>query len=148
MAWSRSTKTLSMCHSALTCVSTGFSMFMTRMWAWSIWQQDHPEAYNNANIFQFLYKYVVYNCGYGPHRGRSGKIRVLSMKIGLLSLCKGHLEEKYKCKCWHICKISANTQILAPGKSTASPPHTAPVPAVLIKLHRKKEGVELKNLCL
>ncbi|XP_022533278.2 utrophin isoform X1 [Astyanax mexicanus] len=29
--------------------------------------------------------------------GRSGKIRVLSMKIGLLSLSKGHLEEKYKC---------------------------------------------------
>uniref|UniRef100_A0A3B3SV16 ZZ-type domain-containing protein n=1 Tax=Paramormyrops kingsleyae TaxID=1676925 RepID=A0A3B3SV16_9TELE len=28
--------------------------------------------------------------------GRSGKIRALSMKIGLLSLCKGHLEEKYK----------------------------------------------------
>ncbi|XP_037397389.1 utrophin isoform X2 [Pygocentrus nattereri] len=29
--------------------------------------------------------------------GRSGKIRVLSLKIGLLSLCKGLLEEKYKC---------------------------------------------------
>ncbi|XP_053338740.1 utrophin-like isoform X2 [Clarias gariepinus] len=29
--------------------------------------------------------------------GRSGKIRVLSMKIGLLLLCKGHLEEKYRC---------------------------------------------------
>ncbi|KAM9703806.1 utrophin isoform 2-T3 [Menidia menidia] len=28
--------------------------------------------------------------------GRTGKIRVLSMKIGLLSLSKGHLEEKYK----------------------------------------------------
>ncbi|XP_026196819.1 dystrophin isoform X4 [Anabas testudineus] len=28
--------------------------------------------------------------------GRSGKIRVLSMRIGLLSLSKGHLEEKYK----------------------------------------------------
>uniref|UniRef100_A0A3P9A6P6 Utrophin n=1 Tax=Esox lucius TaxID=8010 RepID=A0A3P9A6P6_ESOLU len=28
--------------------------------------------------------------------GRSGKIRVLSMKIGVLSLSKGHLEEKYK----------------------------------------------------
>ncbi|XP_048842550.1 utrophin isoform X1 [Brienomyrus brachyistius] len=28
--------------------------------------------------------------------GRSGRIRALSMKIGLLSLCKGHLEEKYK----------------------------------------------------
>ncbi|KAJ8409708.1 hypothetical protein AAFF_G00217670, partial [Aldrovandia affinis] len=28
--------------------------------------------------------------------GRSGKIPVLSMKIGLLSLSKGHLEEKYK----------------------------------------------------
>lgn len=30
--------------------------------------------------------------------GRSGKIRVLSMKIGLLALSKGHLEEKYKCE--------------------------------------------------
>ncbi|XP_030642262.1 utrophin isoform X2 [Chanos chanos] len=29
--------------------------------------------------------------------GRSGKIRALSMRIGLLSLCKGHLEDKYKC---------------------------------------------------
>ncbi|KAG7486436.1 utrophin isoform X5 [Solea senegalensis] len=28
--------------------------------------------------------------------GRSGRIRVLSMRIGLLSLSKGHLEEKYK----------------------------------------------------
>ncbi|XP_028294918.1 utrophin isoform X3 [Gouania willdenowi] len=28
--------------------------------------------------------------------GRSGKVRVLSMRIGLLSLSKGHLEEKYK----------------------------------------------------
>uniref|UniRef100_A0A3P8QCA9 Utrophin n=1 Tax=Astatotilapia calliptera TaxID=8154 RepID=A0A3P8QCA9_ASTCA len=34
--------------------------------------------------------------------GRSGKIRVLSMKIGLLSLSKGHLEEKYKCKCQRV----------------------------------------------
>ncbi|KAJ3606668.1 hypothetical protein NHX12_026187, partial [Muraenolepis orangiensis] len=32
--------------------------------------------------------------------GRSGKIRVLSMKIGLLSLSKGHLEEKYKYSHW------------------------------------------------
>lgn len=38
-------------------------------------------------------------CVLGPCSGRSGKIRVLSMKIGLLSLSKGHLEEKYKCKC-------------------------------------------------
>ncbi|XP_030052433.1 utrophin isoform X2 [Microcaecilia unicolor] len=29
--------------------------------------------------------------------GRTGKIRVLSMKIGLISLSKGLLEEKYKC---------------------------------------------------
>lgn len=61
------------------------------------------------------------------------------MKIGLLSLCKGHLEEKYKCKCWHICKISANTQILTAGESTASPPHAVPVPAVLINEQKKRE---------
>ncbi|XP_072545428.1 utrophin-like isoform X2 [Salminus brasiliensis] len=29
-------------------------------------------------------------------RGRTGKVQVLSMKIGLLSLSKGHLEDKYK----------------------------------------------------
>lgn len=147
MAWSRSTKTLLMCHSVLTCVSIGFSTFMTRTWARSIWQQDHPEGNNSANVIPFLYQYVVCNRGCGPRRGRSGKIRVLSMKIGLLSLCKGHLEEKYKCKCWHICEIYANTMILTPGKSTASPPHTTPVPAVLIKLQRTKEGVEVENLC-
>lgn len=39
MAWSRSTKTLSTCHSALTCVLTGFSMFMTRAWDPSTRQQ-------------------------------------------------------------------------------------------------------------
>ncbi|KAI4884573.1 hypothetical protein NFI96_034535 [Prochilodus magdalenae] len=30
--------------------------------------------------------------------GRCGKVQVLSMKIGLLSLSKGHLEDKYRCK--------------------------------------------------
>ncbi|KAL6477687.1 hypothetical protein MHYP_G00135220 [Metynnis hypsauchen] len=30
--------------------------------------------------------------------GRSGKVQVVSMKIGLLSFSKGHLEDKYKCK--------------------------------------------------
>uniref|UniRef100_A0A671MVH8 Utrophin-like n=1 Tax=Sinocyclocheilus anshuiensis TaxID=1608454 RepID=A0A671MVH8_9TELE len=41
--------------------------------------------------------------------GRSGKIRVLSMKIGLLSLCKGHLEEKYKCKLFFITNVEPTT---------------------------------------
>ena len=31
-------------------------------------------------------------------RARSGKIRVLSFKVGLILLCNGHLDEKYKCK--------------------------------------------------
>lgn len=30
--------------------------------------------------------------------GRTGKIRVQSLKIGLMSLSKGLLEEKYRCK--------------------------------------------------
>lgn len=29
---------------------------------------------------------------------RTGQIRVLSFKVGLVLLCKGHLEEKYRCK--------------------------------------------------
>lgn len=50
----------------------------------------------------------VFFCGCS---GRSGKIRVLSMKIGLLSLSKGHLEEKYKCKCQRGGDISADTHV-------------------------------------
>ena len=30
---------------------------------------------------------------------RTGQMRVLSFKIGLVCLCCGHLEEKYRCKC-------------------------------------------------
>uniref|UniRef100_A0A4W5LMA9 EF-hand domain-containing protein n=2 Tax=Hucho hucho TaxID=62062 RepID=A0A4W5LMA9_9TELE len=30
--------------------------------------------------------------------GRSGKIRTLSFKTGIISLCKAHLEDKYRCK--------------------------------------------------
>ncbi|XP_028858265.1 utrophin isoform X2 [Denticeps clupeoides] len=37
--------------------------------------------------------------------GRTGKIRALSMKIGLLSLSKGHLEEKYKCLFSQVCSV-------------------------------------------
>lgn len=44
--------------------------------------------------FSFFFSFFFMH----PRSGRSGKIRVQSMKIGLLSLCKGHLEEKYKCK--------------------------------------------------
>lgn len=40
--------------------------------------------YNHANIFFFS--------------ARSGKIRVLSFKVGILLLCNGHLDDKYKCK--------------------------------------------------
>lgn len=29
---------------------------------------------------------------------RTGQIRVLSFKVGIVLLCKGHLEEKYRCK--------------------------------------------------
>uniref|UniRef100_A0A8C0WMQ8 EF-hand domain-containing protein n=1 Tax=Castor canadensis TaxID=51338 RepID=A0A8C0WMQ8_CASCN len=30
--------------------------------------------------------------------GRTGRIRVLSFKTGIISLCKAHLEDKYRCK--------------------------------------------------
>lgn len=29
---------------------------------------------------------------------RTGQIRVLSFKVGIVLLCKGHLEEKYRCE--------------------------------------------------
>lgn len=29
---------------------------------------------------------------------RTGQIRVLSFKVGLILLCHGHLEEKYRCE--------------------------------------------------
>lgn len=41
--------------------------------------------------FEWFHR-VIFLC-----RGRSGKVRAQSMKIGLLSLSKGHLEDKYKC---------------------------------------------------
>lgn len=42
------------------------------------------------NCFKFSYLYHF--------SGRTGKIRVQSLKIGLMSLSKGLLEEKYRCK--------------------------------------------------
>ena len=29
---------------------------------------------------------------------RTGQMRVLSFRVGLICLCRGHLEEKYRCK--------------------------------------------------
>lgn len=46
-----------------------------------------------TSVFVYVFFFFLRPCS-----GRSGKIRVQSMKIGLLSLCKGHLEEKYKCE--------------------------------------------------
>uniref|UniRef100_A0A9J8AP75 Dystrophin-like n=1 Tax=Cyprinus carpio carpio TaxID=630221 RepID=A0A9J8AP75_CYPCA len=56
-------------------------------------EQDHKDLVNVPLCVDMCLNWLlnVYDTG------RSGKIRVLSMKIGLLSLCKGHLEEKYKC---------------------------------------------------
>jgi hypothetical protein len=31
-------------------------------------------------------------------RTRSGKIRVLSFKVGVILMCNGHVDDKYKCK--------------------------------------------------
>lgn len=33
-----------------------------------------------------------------PSSGRTGKIRTLSFKTGIVSLCKAHLEDKYRCE--------------------------------------------------
>ncbi|KAL8190371.1 UNVERIFIED_CONTAM: hypothetical protein K2H54_050730 [Gekko kuhli] len=35
---------------------------------------------------------------YDTYVGRTGRIRVLSFKTGVISLCKAHLEDKYRCK--------------------------------------------------
>lgn len=37
-------------------------------------------------------------CGVFFYRSRTGKIRTLSFKTGIISLCKAHLEDKYRCK--------------------------------------------------
>lgn len=75
--------------------------------------------------------FAVCVCVCGPCSGRSGKIRVLSMKIGLLSLSKGHLEEKYKCKYRLLGKISADVHMhlnapRCPSLLAASPSSTSP----------------------
>ncbi|XP_049613877.1 utrophin isoform X8 [Syngnathus scovelli] len=55
-------------------------------------EQEHKDLVNVPLCIDMCLNWLlnVYDTG------RSGKIRVMSMKIGLLSLCKGHLEEKYK----------------------------------------------------
>ncbi|XP_015461989.3 utrophin isoform X1 [Astyanax mexicanus] len=55
-------------------------------------QQVHPDMINMPLCVDLCLNWLlnVYD------RDRSGKIQVLSMKIGLLSLSKGHLEDKYK----------------------------------------------------
>ncbi|KAL7873136.1 hypothetical protein AOLI_G00122070 [Acnodon oligacanthus] len=57
-------------------------------------QQAYPELINIPLCVDLCLNWLlnVYDSG------RSGKVQVVSMKIGLLSLSKGHLEDKYKCK--------------------------------------------------
>lgn len=48
-----------------------------------------------------------------PFSQRTGQIRVLSFKVGLVVLCKGHLEEKYRCEYRiHVVYTSSQTGIL------------------------------------
>lgn len=77
------------------------------------------------------------------------------MKIGLLSLCKGHLEEKYKCKYQWEGEISSVAAAAAAAAAVAhvhlnarpacggSPPFCpsiAVIPAVLIKVIGRQSG--------
>jgi len=39
---------------------------------------------------------------FSVNSGRSGKVQVLSIKIGLFSLSKGPIKDKYKCKYFDI----------------------------------------------
>jgi len=39
---------------------------------------------------------IIFNLSIFFHSQRTGQIRVLSFKVGLVLLCKGHLEEKYR----------------------------------------------------
>ncbi|XP_076156268.1 utrophin-like [Alosa pseudoharengus] len=67
-------------------------------------EQKHPDLVNMPLCVDMCLNWLlnVYDTG------RSGKVRALSMKIGLLSLSKGHLEDKYK---YLFC------QVVAPGES-------------------------------
>ncbi|XP_048126725.1 utrophin-like isoform X3 [Alosa alosa] len=67
-------------------------------------EQKHPDLVNMPLCVDMCLNWLlnVYDIG------RSGKVRALSMKIGLLSLSKGHLEDKYK---YLFC------QVVAPGES-------------------------------
>lgn len=74
------------------------------------------------------------------------------MKIGLLSLCKGHLEEKYKCKYqWEgeISSVAAAAAAVvhvglnarpACGGSLPFCPSMAVIPAVFIKVTGRQSG--------
>ena len=45
-----------------------------------------------------MYDVLIYLCSVFICSQRTGQIRVLSFKVGLVLLCKGHLEEKYRCE--------------------------------------------------
>ncbi len=45
----------------------------------------------NKSLFLYLYKILNF-------RNRTGSIRLLAMKMALALLCRGNIEEKYRCK--------------------------------------------------
>ncbi|XP_030644461.1 utrophin-like [Chanos chanos] len=59
---------------------------------YTVLKQIHPDLVNVPECLDLCLNWLL-NV-YDP--GRSGKVQVLSMKVGLLSLSKGHLGDKYK----------------------------------------------------
>ena len=59
--------------------------------------------FSSYNLEQLLYIVLKITC-FSFCRTRSGKIRVLSFKVGVILMCNGHIDEKYKCK-YPLCKL-------------------------------------------
>lgn len=63
----------------------------------------HVGAVNDTHTKGFVIRHLTR--ALWRRSGRTGKIRTLSFKTGIISLCKAHLEDKYRCKSCS-CKIS------------------------------------------
>lgn len=58
--------------------------------------KTHTKIVSVSFCVYFIVSFYLNTCFYFSQR--TGQIRVLSFKVGLVLLSKGHLEEKYRCK--------------------------------------------------
>lgn len=67
---------------------------------WYLLPTTYRDSLFIARTFFFNARFCFLFCFYANVRSqRTGQVRVLSFKVGIILLCRGHLEEKYRCKC-------------------------------------------------